>query len=898
MLLPADLADDGRNAFGAAVPRFFLSTVFWFAGVAELCAQPAVLTWHNDNARSGQILDETLLQPANVNSTTFGRLFTLTVDGNVDAEPLYVPAVNFSGTVHNVLIVATENDSVYAFDADTGAQLWQATMLLPGETTSEPVYGCGQVYPQIGVTSTPVIVPTAGPNGVVYVVAMSKDSQGDYIQRLHALDLVTKAELFGGPVTIQASYPGTGDNSSGGNVIFEPKAYKERAALLLLNGTVYTSWASHCDIQPYTGWVIGYDHLSLQQVSVINLTPNGAEGAIWGSGAGPAADASGYVYLLMANGSFDTTLNMQGFPEYGDYGNAFMKISTAGGVLSVADYFAMDNDVSEDNGDVDLGSGGAMLLPPLQDSQLNTRSLAVGAGKDGHMYVVDTSNMGKFNASSNTQIYQDLPGALPGGIWSAPAWFNGSVYYGSVGNHIQAFPFANGSFSASPDTTSESFGYPGATPSISANGSSNGIVWALENTSPAVLHAYRADDLSTELYNSNQAAGGRDQFGNGNKFITPLIANGKVYAGEAGTVGVFGLLNCAYALDQKSIAAPPGGASGSVNLTTSAGCLWSSYSDAAFVGVNGGGSGSGNGATGYTISANSTGAFRTGHLTIGGQTITVSQGAAQTDVSRGFVSSQGSDGNNCGVSTPCRSLARAVAATNAGGEVVVTASGSYSPVTITEPVTISAVGVTASITVSSGNAITINTPGNVTIRGLELHGQGTGNDGVLVQQVGVLRLYGVTAEGFANDGVEMASAGDLAIYDSRFTDNQNGLAVENSSANAYVHHTSFDHNSNAGVYAPQGVAAAADASAHFNGAGFDTSGGTLVLRGNRAVSNGSGISAAGASAVGRFASCSVALNSLYSYSAGSGGTLAGTNPGSSLVSGAGNGSLASPTVLK
>jgi len=896
LLLPGDLVEDGRNTFGAAVPRLLLSTVFCLAGAIELWAQPAVLTWHNDNARSGQILDETLLQPANVNSTSFGRLFTLTVDGNVDAEPLYVPAVNFSGTIHNVLIVVTENDSVYAFDADTGVQLWQATMLLPGEATSEPVYGCGQITPKIGVTSTPVIDPTAGPNGVVYVVAMSKDLSGNYIQRLHALDLVTKAELFGGPVAIQASYPGTGDNSSGGNVIFEPKAYKERAALLLLNGTVYTSWASHCDIQPYTGWVISYDHLSLHQVSVIDLTPNGGEGAIWGSGAGPAADASGNVYLLMANGTFDTSLDMHGFPDQGDYGNAFMKLSTAGGVLTVADYFAMDNDVSEDNGDVDLGSGGAMLLPPLQDSQHNTRSLAVGAGKDGHMYVVDTTNMGKFNPSNNNQIYQDLPNALVGGIWSAPAWFNGTVYYGPTWNYIFAFPFAGGLFSMSPNATGSQFPYPGATPSVSANGTSYGIVWAAENSSPAVLHAYRADNLSTELYNSNQAAGGRDHFGDGNKFITPMISNGKVYVGEAGTVGVFGLLHCAYALDQKSIAVPPGGASGSVNLTTSSGCLWSSYNDATFVNVTGGASGSGNATFSYTVSANNSGAFRAGHFTVGGQTVTFSQGAAQTDVGRSFVSTQGSDGNNCGVSTPCESLARAIAGTIAGGEVIVTDSGSYNALTIMQPVTISAVGVTPSIAASAGNALIINTPGNVTIRGIALHGQGTGNDGVLVQQVGVLRLYGVTAEGFANDGVEMASAGDLAIYDSRFTDNANGLAVANDSANVYVHHSSFDHNSNFGVFTDLGVVAAEGASAHFNGTGFYRAGGTLVLSGDRAALNGTGILVAGG--MTGFSSCSVALNTLYSYSATSGGTVAGTNPGTTVVRGAGNGSLGSATALQ
>ena len=619
----AGVPDDGRVRWGLTVGRISLA----FVWVLSVWGQPAVLTWHNDNARSGQIINETLLQPANVNSSTFGKLFTIPVDGHVDAQPLYVPAVNIGGALHNVLVVATESDSVYAFDADTGAVLWHASLLLPGETTSEPVYGCGQVSPQIGVTSTPVIDPGAGPNGAVYVVAMSKDSNGNYFQRLHALDLVTKAELFGGPVAIQATYPGSGDNSSGGKVVFEPKAYKDRAGLLLLNGIVYTSWASHCDIRPYTAWVIGYDRLTLQQVNVIDLTPNGSEGSIWGSGAGPAADAGGNVYLLMANGAFDTTLNASGFPNQGNYGNAFVKLSSAGRTLTVADYFAMDNDISEDDGDVDLGSGGAMLLPPLTDSQKRSRNLAVGAGKDGNLYVVDTGNMGKFSPSSN-QVYQELTGALPGGIWSAPAWFNGSVYYGSVGSHIQAFPFANGLFTANPATTGTSFGYPGATPSVSANGSNYGIVWASENTNPAALHAYRADDLSTELYNSNQATGSRDHFGAGNKFITPTVANGKVYVGTTNGVGVFGLLHCSYSIDQHALSFLQAGGTASVNVTTSSACVWSVSTDASFVTINGSIGATGSASVSFNVGANGTGSTRIAHLTIAGQTLTVSQGTA------------------------------------------------------------------------------------------------------------------------------------------------------------------------------------------------------------------------------------------------------------------------------
>ena len=253
-----------------------------FGGIFAL-GQPAVLTYHNDNARTGQILTETVLQPANVRTNTFGRLQTLSVDGKVDAQPLYVPLVTFTGTTrHNVLLVATEHDSVYAYDADSGVPLWQTSLLGTGETTSD-ARGCSQVVPEIGITSTPVVDPTAGPHGTIYAVAMSKDSKNTYYQRLHALDLTTGAELFGGPVNVHATYPGSGDNSAAGFVTFDPKQYKERAALLLSNGVIYTAWSSHCDFRPYTSWVIGYDQATLQQRSVLNLTPNGNEGAIWGA---------------------------------------------------------------------------------------------------------------------------------------------------------------------------------------------------------------------------------------------------------------------------------------------------------------------------------------------------------------------------------------------------------------------------------------------------------------------------------------------------------------------------------------------------------------------------------------------------------------------------------------
>ncbi|HKN16792.1 MAG TPA: hypothetical protein VJX47_07620, partial [Candidatus Sulfotelmatobacter sp.] len=457
-------------------------------------ASTDVLTYHNDIARTGQNLNETTLTTSNVTSAKFGKLGFYPVDGLVDAEPLYASnvAVPSNGT-HNVLVVATEHDSVYAFDADSGATLWHVSVLKTGETTSDN-RGCSQVTPEIGITSTPVIDRAQGPNGVIYVVAMSKDASANYHQRIHALDLALGTELLGGPLDIQATYPGTGDSSSNGNVVFEPGQYKERAALLLLNGVIYTGWASHCDIRPYTGWIIGYGESTLAQTSVLNVTPNGNEGAVWMAGAGLAADSSGNIYFLDANGDFDTNMNASGFPSDGDYGNAFMKLSTSSG-LAVADYFEMDNEASENGSDTDLGSGGMIVLPDLTNGSGQTMHLAVGAGKDSNLYLVNRDSMGKFS-SNNANIYQELPGALPGGVWAMPAYFNNTLYYGSVGSPIQAFTFTNAKLSTSATAqTANSFGYPGATPSISANGASNGIVWAVENASPAVLHAYNAANL-------------------------------------------------------------------------------------------------------------------------------------------------------------------------------------------------------------------------------------------------------------------------------------------------------------------------------------------------------------------------------------------------------------------
>jgi outer membrane protein assembly factor BamB len=499
-----------------------------------------VLTYKNDLSRSGQNLTESTLTLANVTTSSFGLLRVLPVDGKVDAQPLYVSQLSVSGAMHSVVFAATENDSVYAFDANTGSILWQVSLLAAGETVSD-MRDCTQVSPQIGVTSTPVIDRSTGTHGTLFVVAMSKDAASNYHQRLHALDLTSGAELLGGPTEISATSP----TAAGGVAMFVAGQYEERAALLLLNGAVYTSWTSHCDISPYFGWIIGYSESTLAQSAALNVAPNSNGGgpSIWMSGGGPAADAENNIYLLTANGVFETTLDSNGFPNQQDYGNSFLKLSTAGGSLSVADYFAMYNEVAESSADTDLGSGGEMLLPDLTDSTNTVRHLVVGAGKDGNIYVVNRDSMGKFNASGNSQIWQQVSGAVPAGVWATPAYFNGTVYYGDVGASLKAFTVANARLVAAPQSQSSAqFTYPGTAPSVSANGTSNGIVWAHENSNPAVLHAYDATNLAHELYNSSQA-GSRDQFGTGNKFITPTVADGKVFVGTTSGVAVFGLLN-------------------------------------------------------------------------------------------------------------------------------------------------------------------------------------------------------------------------------------------------------------------------------------------------------------------------------------------------------------------
>jgi hypothetical protein len=499
-----------------------------------LCAlwwncQVSVLTYHNDLARTGQNPNETQLTPATVNSPQFGPLFSYPVDGQVYAQPLYLPGVVVPGKgIHNIVFVATEHDSMYAFDADNnlGAPLWHVNFLnaAQGVTTAAATdLGCNSIAPEVGITATPVIDPSTG---TLYVVAMTEDgSNENYVHRLHALDVTTGAERPASPVEIAAAVPGAGN---GNNVVpFEPWLYKERAGLLLLNGTLYTAWSSQCDSGNYHGWMIGYDAATLRQTSVFASTPNWDAGAFWQAGSAPAADSSGNVYVVSANGTFDANT---GGP---DLGESILKISTGSG-FAIADYFTPYNADALSDQDLDLGSSGAVLLPDVAGSVAHPHLLAIGS-KSGTVYLVDRDNMGHFHAGGDTQIVQSLAGAV-GALFGVPTYFNNTVYFSAAHDHVKAFSLQNGLLPNAPTSVSgETFAMLGTVPSISANRVANGILWTIDPS--GVLHAYDAVDLAQELYHGSA--------GSYIKFSTPTIANGKVYVGTANGLTVFGLQDTA-----------------------------------------------------------------------------------------------------------------------------------------------------------------------------------------------------------------------------------------------------------------------------------------------------------------------------------------------------------------
>jgi hypothetical protein len=473
-----------------------------------------------------------------VNSIHFGKLFAFPVDGQIYAQPLYVPGVSVPGKgTHNVVYVATEHDSVYAFDADgaTTTPLWQRSFVNPaaGITTvsdadfSQPY---DAIAPEIGITGTPVIDSSSG---TLYVVVKTKEDS-NFVQRLHALDISGGAEKFGAPVEIRAAVPGAGVRNDGnGNVVFDSLINLQRAGLLLVGKTVYIPFGSHGDFDPFNGWVLGYDVQSLKQVIAYAPDADGAGGSVWQSGGGPAADTAGNIYVQVANGDFDVVDGGR------DYGDSALKLQPSGNSFNVIDYFTPFDQQTLNQLDLDLGSGGIVLLP---DQSGVPNHLLLASNKAGKLYIIDRDHMGHFHAGDDSQILQTIQ--LEGGIFSTPAVWQDKVYVSAVNDSLKCYRVNAGHLTLVSDT-GQALGYPGSTPVVSATGNSNGIVWTLQvdqqSSDAAVLHAYDATDLSRELYNSLQA-GDRDQAGASVKFTVPVVANGKVYVGGGDQLTVYGLL--------------------------------------------------------------------------------------------------------------------------------------------------------------------------------------------------------------------------------------------------------------------------------------------------------------------------------------------------------------------
>ncbi|MFZ1159595.1 MAG: hypothetical protein WAO10_17550 [Candidatus Sulfotelmatobacter sp.] len=555
---------------------------------------PGVFTYHNDLSRDGANTQEYALSSSTVTTSNFGRLFSCPVDGAVYTQPLWVPGLSIAGGTHNVIFVATQHDTIFAFDADTSpcVTYWQQNLLdTPhGGTSGEgPVvwedvgYCYGDVYPEVGVTGTPVIDPTTN---TIYLVSASEIPgpmsgncslpTGSFFHRLHALDITTGNEQPNSPVTIAASVAGTGDGSSGGMVTFNSQLEHNRSGLALSNGTVYVAFAAHEDATPYHGWLLGYNASNVQQqVSVFNTTPNGlggADGGIWAGGGAPAVDSTadgGDVYVSTGNGVFDEG---SGMSLENDYGDSILRLTpvtgntvTPNGLnLNLAGWFTPYDEYNLEQNDTDLGSGGVVLLP---DQTSAPTHLLVEIGKEGVVYLIDRDNMGQFQAANNNQILQSFSAS---GLWGTPAFWQYGLYTAGAGDNLKLFTFTAGSpgqFATNPSSHSAGvFNFPDPSPSISSQGSSNGIAWAIDAglygyassnagincyvspvpaacTGPAILHAYDATNLATELWNTTMAANNRDQAGNAVKFVPPTIANGKVYISTRTEIDVYGLLN-------------------------------------------------------------------------------------------------------------------------------------------------------------------------------------------------------------------------------------------------------------------------------------------------------------------------------------------------------------------
>ena len=505
-------------------------------------AQVAVTTFQYDNYRSSTNSHETTLTVNNVNVNQFGRKAVFPVQGYVYAQPLYVPNVNIGGVLHNVVYIATEHDQVYAFDVNSGQQLWRKNLLITigpliqVTPVSSSDVSCDDLVPEIGITSTPVIDVS---NNLIFVIAKTKSHNlvtqtTSFAQTLYALDIRT-GNLRNPPRGIVGRYPGAGDGSQGGYLTFDPLVEHQRAALLLANGQVYAAWASNCDAGAYHGWLMSFDELSLYTSGVWVDTANGRQGGFWGSGAGPAADSAGSVYIGTGNGTYDSSA---------DYGDSILRLTHSGSTFTVADYFTPWDQATLDYYDGDLGSGGVLLLPDQPGSQ--HPHLLLQVGKEGTIDLVDRDDMGHFNPNNDNQIVQTLPYAI-GPMWGSPAFWNSSVYFGGTSDHLKAWGFNPRTQRLTTNHTSESsesFNYPGPTPAVSSNATGNGIVWIIEtdtNGGNAVLRAYDATNLATEIYNSDQNSD-RDAPGLAVKFTVPTVADGHVFVGAQNQVSMYGLL--------------------------------------------------------------------------------------------------------------------------------------------------------------------------------------------------------------------------------------------------------------------------------------------------------------------------------------------------------------------
>jgi hypothetical protein len=557
---PATTSADNGTSFQVIVTNPVTSVTSNAATLTVNAGPPTVrvLTQHNDIARTGQNISEMILNTTNVNDNQFGKLFAMTVDGQVYAQPLYVPGVTINGGVHNVVIIATEADSVYAYDADSSAApLWKASLVdaAHGAGANEAplnnatTIGCSDLQPLIGITATPVIDAASN---TVYVEAKSTNGT-NYFHRLHSLDLLTGNEKSPGPIHITATVAGTGDGSTNGQLIFDSDIMslhaQARSGLLLINGTIYVAFGSHCDFSPYHGWLFGYDETTLVQKSVYVTTPNGGLGGFWMSGAGIAADSNGNIYIPSANGDFDTA----NVPAR-ETGDTMLKFGSTNQILMLLDYFTPEDQQSLDDNDTDLGSGGTLLLP---DQPGSFPHILVQAGKEGIVYVLNRDQLTTGNlhycsgCTSDTEILGES--FAVGGMWGMPAYWNNNLYFWGSADVLKSIPILNGL----PDFThivgnSNVLGFPGPTPSVSSNGTTAGtaIIWAIDSTQygspgpgpgPAVLYAYDATNVTSLLYSSAQNAS-RDAAGNAVKFTVPTIANGKVYLGTSTEVDVYGLL--------------------------------------------------------------------------------------------------------------------------------------------------------------------------------------------------------------------------------------------------------------------------------------------------------------------------------------------------------------------